>query len=103
MHKNYRLVGKEEKKVERYNIKKTIGEGSVVFTASTDKEFNEADKKNWFLGISNCKDSFIDSVRVSSDGANLGGGNDESGLNALRCGIGTILSPILMIDTDVNP
>ena len=103
IHKNCKLVDKEGETVKKYNVKKTRGEGFILFTASIDTEFNEDDIKNWFLGISNCKAGFIESVRVSSGGANSGAGSDTSNLNAVRCGIGTMLSALCMIDKDVNP
>lgn len=96
-HTNCQLVDKDKKQVTEYHIKKTKQGEEWHFTASTDTDFKEEEQPTWYLGASQCHDAFIDWVKVSSSDGNT----NTNVLNAQRCGIGTILSALCMIDKDV--
>ena len=102
-HDKCQLVNKNEEKVEEYYVKKTKWQNKWHFMASTSKEFKEVEQVHWFLGESICKNGFINNVEVAIKGRAPLSGAGPSELNARRCGIGTILSALCMIDKDVNP
>ena len=104
---NCELVDADEKKIEEYYVKKTqLKHKKVIywhFTASINEDFNEEEQQDWILGKSSCKGGFIDLVEVSTSKVRPPSVSIPSSLNARRCGIGTILSVLCMIDKDVNP
>ena len=101
-HEKCQLVNENEEKVEEYYVKKTKWQNKWHFMASTSKEFKEVEQVHWFLGESICKNGFINNVEVAIKGRAPLSGAGPSLLNARRCGIGTILSALCMIDKDVN-
>ena len=105
-HKNCELIDKDKKKVKKYFVKKTKDGQHWLFTASTNKDFNEVDKKSWFLGNAYCNDAWLERVGVTTTKGPPGSSGldqvDPNGLEAQRCGIGTILSTLCFIDKDVN-
>lgn len=96
-HKQCELVGKDNKPLKEYYVKKTESGDKWLFTASMSRDFNDVDRASWLLGSGYCHDAFIDTVDVMEPSE-----NDPEALNARRCGIGTILSTLCMIDEDVN-
>ena len=96
---NCKLVDKNNERIVKYYVKKTKeGQNDWYFTASIHKEFTGENRREWWLGHSNCRNAVIEEVVVS--------GNDDSVLKRLmarRCGIGTILTALCMIDKDANP
>ena len=106
-HSNCELVDEDGEKIEEYYVKKTQLKHKNIkfwhFTASINKDFNEEEQRDWILGKSSCKMGFIDLVEVSTSKVRPPSVSDPSSLNARRCGIGTVLSVLCMIDKDVNP
>ena len=100
--KSCQLLDKQKKKVEKYYVKKILkGEQDWHFFASVDEDFTESSKSDFTeknddqIGYAHCSKALIVNVYVE-DG-------DNGKLNARRCGIGTVLSVLCMIDEDVNP
>ena len=92
--------------VDKYYVKKTRQDvDGVKFFASLDKEFKQSEIDDFQmtnkdeLGYAECKGGIVDQVAIRPyPGIDAEGDND-----ARRCGIGTILSYLCMIDKDVNP
>ena len=100
--KSCKLLDKQNKKVETYYVKKIVkGEDDWHFYASVDEDFTESENSDFTeknddqLGYANCDKAVIDQVYVE--------GGDDDMRKARRCGIGTVLSILCMIDEDVNP
>ena len=92
-HKECELVGKDNNPLKEYFVQKTQEGNLWAFTASTTRDFNYAE----IVGSAYCHDAFLETVDVSAPSS-----FDPRALNARRCGIGTMLSTLCMIDKDVN-
>ena len=103
--KSCNLFDKHNKKVETYYVKKK-DKGKIFklrwqFYASVDEDFTQSEisdfkeKDDDQLGSVKCNKAVIDLVYVE--------GGEHDTRKARRCGIGTILSALCMIDEDVNP
>ena len=98
-HKYCKLVDKSKKRVEKYYVKKIKEEkNDWYFIASLNKELKEENRREWLLGHSNCRNGVIEEVNVSGRAENV-----LDRLMARRCGIGTILTALCIIDKDANP
>ena len=101
--KNCKAVDKNNKKIETYYVKKIVRGGkNWHFFASVDKDFAECEKSNWNceqnddqLGYAYCQDALIEYVHVE--------GEEKDKMKARRCGIGSTLAALCMVDEDVNP